>query len=1017
VPRYVLEPEVRYVLEPEPKVRYVLEPEPKKEEKKKEEPQALERLRTLGRTVFKPVTESDTARTLSDATGYISTMRSIGNVALLRALNDLGDTLGRTVKTAGDAIGRIPLVRDVVEGNERRRRPIRLDPETIRLLHLKPVGENEYSYGGGYTVQLVRETPSSELVGRVFDPDGNPVTTTPLETLADIFSLIIPSSALSRIPRVGPARAPGLGSAGNAARTAQSPMALPAQAGSRTLPPQAGPRTLPPQAGPRALPPQAGPRALPAPQKIPTPLDSDPRIVPTASSGIKGPRPELEVPRGTDGNPVRIVFPMGGGAPQQTASVVNDYRTILNRALGNGLGDGLARVRQIEEPLRGSRFQELRQGGLLKLSAAEDLNLLRVLENRAPALSARVSNLAQSFKKFAAEDAAAYIAQKAHVLQDAVYGTDSGARIRRLKWSPFQPVENYAPRGIDPVKVVKLQPEDLGRALMNANPWMNATQAGEYAAGLRAQAYRQPLPSSVGEEVARVLRGRLNAPSHLHSRTKLTIPDEIIQPMREALPNYVRDAARERAVLATYGPKDAAIEGALSQAFSRDPGQARLAMDVWDRFRNRAIGGPAEGAARQVGAIMGNVASGTLLGINTAVKQASQIVPTFAKLKARSLGHGLVKMFTREGVLDAERMGAFVDDLAHDAYTMMQRNPGATRLDRVQKATGNFASFVVQKSGIKWADQFFRGVTFHAARHDLSELRVAALNGNQGALNRLQKFGLNAAATTDEIASTAKSLADRFNIRADAQDLPYIFSTPAGQFSRQLNSFNIGMTRLMWTDFIRPAVRNGDVMPLLKLLFGGTIVGEGVATVVRTIQGREEDRPGGSIREFIMDITRGNTPARTTVARVLDNLAWAGTFGYLQAIKEAAIASSPMEMQTRLASTVIGAGAASGIEGLSQVVNPLTKAVTGDIEGAVEGAQSSARSLVRRTPIIGSAIAARFVPSVPQDRRRALAAIERAIRRKDEAEVGRWLEWFFSRTGKEISSKAIGKAAEQAGQR
>ena len=726
---------------------------------------------------------------------------------------------------------------------------------------------------------------------------------------------------------------------------------------------------------------------------------------------------------------VRDFFtPLAGQSPEKQSHFYNSARTILNRTLGGGLGDKLVSMRNLHDRFAGEYANVLRATPLSKLTAAEEVNLMRAVEGRARPMNQRVLDTMTAWKNLTNQDATLLTKNGAQVLRDAMYDTTTGARLRDPQWKPFQAVPNYYFRSIDDRLVAKLSPSQLHSALTRANPKLTAQDISEIAAGLQAQAKGQGIPATVGENAARLLRRGQAVTPHLHERSGLNIPDEILLRPKEAMLIYAKNMANEKAALLTYGPKDAAIETAIKGLQTRPRPDARLAVETWDRLRGRYMESPTLIGVDQIQRILGNTATAMLLGAPTAVKQLSQVGMAAAQLPIRSMAVGLAKAFTKKGRFEARRFGAMVDDISYDLIgqrgVLEGAQPSATWLDLLERGSKRAASVVVEKTGITKLDAFARAATFHAAKYDLLSQQQAALAGKSWAVKALRQSNLNATSSLDDVLTASKKIADRVNLRTDPIDLPVFLYKPGLTFIRQLNSFNIAVLKRITEDFVIPlgeAVVQKNVKGtatalgrIVKLGVAMGITGEILADTLRTMGGRPEDRPGGTPQEFANDLIAGTVPAKIFLARLIDNLLTSGLFGYLQNVKEAMLASGgPRESQARLLSTVVGAGVSNIGEVAAHAANVAVKEVTGTETQRQAAREQAARAAARRIPGVG-AFAAQLAPaSEGSDRRRALEAIVRAQRRGDYTEADEWRDWFEARQGKALSERSVTRREDE----
>lgn len=730
------------------------------------------------------------------------------------------------------------------------------------------------------------------------------------------------------------------------------------------------------------------------------------------------PNPQAEAALIPPPNPQRVVFPVGGGASPQAVKQTQSPRTILNRVFGGGIGDKLAEAETVEATIMGPRNVGGRRLGLTKLSDTEDRNFTQALEGRARPISRKIADLVQWFRGVDADDAREYMRLGAKVMvAPRVTDPQTGRIIRPISFKPFQPITNHIPRMLDPRRVMKLNPMQLSLQLRASNPWLSPQDAADVVVAMRAQALGQPIPGTLRQEIIELVRGESFLPGHLHARGKLILPDSVLRPMREAIPIYMEQAAKERAFLQVFGnTADEQIDQAIQRLGGRDH-HVRLAAEVWDVYRGRFIESESGRRLKQTAHILNNIATATLLGFQTAVQQPSQYAGLTGKLGVTNVIRGFVRVALRGGRIDAERAGAFVNSLTDEVVRLSDLPPTATFGDAAERVAARVASGVVRYSGIKAMDEMPRAVGFHAARFALEDAQRAALLGNQKALRLLAEVQLPAHATTDELIAKAAQLSRTLNVTANFADLPYILQTPVGAFARGLNTFNIQVTRMVSSQFLKPAIQfartggaEGSLAPLMRFLSAGTVIGDGIAETVRFLQGRSGDRPGGTLYEFLNDLVHHRVPNKTKVLRVLDDLGWSGTFGILDRIRQSFFQTSSQENVSRLVGGVVGAGVSSAGELAVGLPSALARAGVSDTEAErIRNLRTAGRITTRRAPAVGGVLAPRLFRSQVADRRIATQSAARAIVRGDKEGADRIVAQFTERHAANISQSALDK--------
>jgi hypothetical protein len=712
--------------------------------------------------------------------------------------------------------------------------------------------------------------------------------------------------------------------------------------------------------------------------------------------------------------------------------------TILNRGLGKapngkGMGDLLYDARKVSDVEAGIADIALRDSGLQTLTEAEDFNLMQVLDrHRARPMNARVQKAASILEPWSEGIGLDYEARGAKVMKPAIYDTKTGAELRGTRWKLFQRVQGgYYAHSSDARLVDKLSSGQLASDLAKSNPSFTAVEATDMAVALQAQARGQAIPKTVSEPIRQLLRQGQPGAGFLHERSGWNMPDSIMMRPKSLLPRYAESAAKETGFLHTFGPGDKLVEDAIMQAKSAGRRDAGLAQQEWDALRGRAVKSAFGEGVDKVARLGQNIATATLLGPKTALKQLSQIGMAFGSdIRTRSLLKGSAEAFSQHGIDAAKVAGAVTDGIRTDMELAgrlhSQFLPSDNWLDKAVKVTGRVANVVVDKTMITTMDSLGRSLAFHGAKQDFLLYQRAAAKGKASAVAKLKEFGLIPTSTLQEVETMASNMADKINLRADSLEIPaFFYRTPGLSAVKHLNNFNLVMTRKIATEYIAPlgrALADGDKAEIMKQLkrsakFGVamTVTGEGLGDLLTTIEGRPDDRPGGTLADFVGGLARGEVSRKTILNRVGSDLLTAGTFGYLQAIQGAIYATGgAKDIQSRLTSAVVGAPTGSVLEAGSH----LAALATADTEPSPRTGRSKAdnarrealRATVRRLPGVGQ-LAVGLLPASPgSDRRRA---INGWVREKTKGNDGmEWLDWYRERQGKSIDPKKLYEALD-----
>ena len=713
--------------------------------------------------------------------------------------------------------------------------------------------------------------------------------------------------------------------------------------------------------------------------------------------------------------------------------------TIFNRALGvdpatkKPIGDlvnnSILTTMQIEGKKNNAVGKTLllsNRGKEAVLNEAENVNLMRVMEGKERPMNARVAEAADVLIPELAQDSAIYTKEGAQILRDAVYDTKTGATIRENQWVPYQGLKNYYPHYPDPTLIVKYSADEGAKLILRDYPKMPRATAQDLATAILAEAKGESIPQSVGKGARELLQLGQPQATHLHARSpNFTYPEEFRMRPNKAIPRYNEASATELGYLLNLGPRDAKIEQALGRARASGRSDVGVAQSAWNHLRNRAVIDPLGTTTKKVVQLGKNLTTATLLGINTAVKQTSQAgMHFFGDTRMRHSLATLGKAFTKGGKSEAREMGALIEDMRSQLELQNPIHwgilPKDTLLDKAVKYTGRLATGVVTKTGSIPMDTLWRTWSALASKRDFLAYQREAAKGSNKAVSMLKRFDLTPTSPLADIERAAQKLSHRTNLRADTMTIPGVFyrDTTASLLS-SLQKFNISIVSKIRKEFVAPMAKalyakdRAEAMyqakRTAKFLAGMGITGEVIADTLTTIQGRSDDRPGGSLVEFIQGALNGDVSPETAVRRFGENLVTAGTFGALQVIQGALYAQGgAREKQGRIAGAFVGAVVGSAAEAGGHAADLLTASREPNENTGIsphDRAKSNAlRALLSRVPGTRP-FSGMVVPKVgellglpkmktPRAKVRTEAAIERATKRRDSEAVSEWAQWY-----------------------
>ena len=728
--------------------------------------------------------------------------------------------------------------------------------------------------------------------------------------------------------------------------------------------------------------------------------------------------------------------------PRPTAGVRHRLGTIFDRALGQGEGKKFADMVDYSEMWTERDNLRFSETPLLKLSETELVNAMQAGEGRARPLNARVAQFVQDSKAYLSEKSRDLLKNKAEVLEDAIYEAGAGGAVLKSgRWRPYQPLANYFfQQGIDFTRAAKYDVPTLTRFLRRDIPDLGGQGANEMAEAIIAQAKGRPLTKPLSGPVEQILRRAQPTNPSLHARTGRQIPDEIRILPDKSIPLYVDRINKDLAALQTYGPRDAGIENVITRAFGERRGDAPLAKEQWDIWRGRNVLSPAAQSVSWWQRTLNNIVSVQLTGPLTAIRQTSQIGPVATMLPPKHLAQGLASAFTKSGWRGAQFAGALTSDMMEELSR--QRTLGETishaqtGTEKALAVTGRAAQVWGQATGQRFMDAYFRVVAQAGAKSWFRELQTDALAGQTKALAELKRWGLTPTSAGDELLVATKRASDYANRRAGPQNMPvyYYQKGGLGELSRHLNSFSMSSANYVLDGLrsLTSAMGRGDsaeTIRMLKLMAKGAVIlqgtGEVLGDVIRTAQGRPDDRPGGTPVEFVGDLAKGKVPTQTVINRIVDNYLFSGPLAMLNNLKEAVfyVQGGPRESQARLISQIVGPGISSTVETAAKAGDVIRKELAGapppdaKRDPRVESRNMFAREVVRKFVPGGQVVAPIVMPASKSNvKKRTVAGFTRAERRNNPGEAMDWLNWYQESQGKPLSPRTIRRGLQEAGQ-
>jgi hypothetical protein len=124
----------------------------------------------------------------------------------------------------------------------------------------------------------------------------------------------------------------------------------------------------------------------------------------------------------------------------------------------------------------------------------------------------------------------------------------------------------------------------------------------------------------------------------------------------------------------------------------------------------------------------------------------------------------------------------------------------------------------------------------------------------------LMKFGVSAESiksghlTDNEISFAAWKMARMTQFGGGPGEVPLFWSTEYGKTLFQFRRFTFGMSKLMYNEVLKPAIKHGNFMPMIGVAVPGLIAGEAVNLLRNVILGGE-DRPDDVLERLWEDIS------------------------------------------------------------------------------------------------------------------------------------------------------------------
>lgn len=248
--------------------------------------------------------------------------------------------------------------------------------------------------------------------------------------------------------------------------------------------------------------------------------------------------------------------------------------------------------------------------------------------------------------------------------------------------------------------------------------------------------------------------------------------------------------------------------------------------------------------------------------------------------------------------------------------------------------------------GFNTVEKFNRTLAAYAGRDFAREMASKAAQGDKGAIEALNKLGINGDAirtsgrtlTEAEEIQAARSIVERTQFKVDPQDLPAWASSPWGRVLSQFRTFSYNQTAFVARELIQPALK-GNVLPLTRYLLLAPLVGGTIMEAKNVLRNRpQEEDPTKRIAQYFQQA------GGLGIAGDLYTGLFPQNSKYLDANRAVTLALS----------TLGGPTAGSIVEGYGALTN------------AVQGKpQNLERFALRQIPVVGPTVSNTLLPYKP----------------------------------------------------
>lgn len=645
-------------------------------------------------------------------------------------------------------------------------------------------------------------------------------------------------------------------------------------------------------------------------------------------------RPTPEVP-GYQGPPLRTASALRGAVDffKPVRDVIADEGNA-----GQRISAAIDEASDWGEVEAGKRLEKLRESGLSRLSKAERVEVVDVLEGRSKG-SERVRAVAGKIREVLNETAD--VAEQLGVEIETKEGRKPFQRIRHYYPHVIRSIEQLSKRGRvreDVIKnLVRLdEAPDMASAAQMLDDYIAFVDGKDPAKSLVAYLVATGQAKNHFDALAKLKHYRQKVRRHgsVEFAREINLPFWDPDPGM-TLPHWIASASERLEQIRVFGQNNEEIARLLEQLEEEGGNVTKV-----QRLIQRVMGVVEDDPNLVKISRLVRMIQGFKLGLASIPNASQGALNTLFFADLPSTVAGFRGLITRTGHKLGRESGATIDSVLNE----MTREAGGDSgpLGLFLKATGftlteRLNRVYAASAGVKWANRLLKRL-----KTNLRDVRTR---------ERLAELGLDPDDLVrrgyqlypDEVLLVAKKFSDLTQFRSRVQDMPAMASHPVGKVFWQFKTFIYNQGRLITRKFKRElsglaaAVREGDTKLATErglrvtrdLLVLGTVfplTGEMIKAVRAAIQGRDREEKG--------------------IERYFDDMLQVGSLGILGAILEAG-------QFGRTAGFLLGPAGSD----IAELVDALARAKEKD--------EAAVKYLARRIPFFGQLLYHRWFGRKP----------------------------------------------------